>query len=163
MGKKLATLAVVLTLALTICAFRETRDPERTLDPLAAALVADMNRERAANGLNPLRIDDELAQAASDRIADMFTKHYFDHVSPDGIEPWTWADRCGYRYHEFGENLAVGYPSAASIVDGWMHSPHHRANILGKDYIDVGVAIAAGSPTKPFRGPTVVALYGERM
>jgi uncharacterized protein YkwD len=48
------------------------------------------------------------------------------------------------------------------VVDGWMHSDGHRANILGRDYDEVGIAVADGSPRRSFRGPTVVALYGKR-
>src|SRR5690349_20554932 len=121
-----------------------------------------MNRERIANGLQPLRINPRLGLAADDRITDMFSKHYFNNVSPDGLQPWSWVDRRGYRYREVGENLAVGYPTAESVVDGWMHSPGHRANVLGSDFEEVGVAVAPGSPQRPFSGPTIVALYGEQ-
>ena len=125
------------------------------------AVVDDMNRERAARGLEPLRINPRLSQAAGDRATDMFSKHYFQHVSPDGISPFSWAEKRGYAYHEIGENLALGYRSADEVVDGWMHSPGHRANVLG-DYDEVGVAVVDGSPTPGYRGPTVVAIYGER-
>lgn len=129
---------------------------------MVAEVVADMNRERATRGLGPLLINDTLSVAALDRIDDMFAKHYFAHVSPDGLQPWTWADKRGYDYRAIGENLAVGYPTAASVVDGWMHSPAHRANVLNQAFEEVGVAIAPASPRRPFRGPTVVALYGKR-
>ncbi len=126
------------------------------------AIVAAMNRERAAYGLRPLHVNSRLSLAASDRIGDMFDKRYFDHVSPDGVQPWAWAARRGYHYRLIGENLAVGYPSAGAVVDGWMHSPGHRANILGRNFDEVGVAIGSGSPAPGYRGPTVVALYGAR-
>jgi len=129
---------------------------------MASALVDQMNRERAAHGLKPLHVNDELSAAALDRIDDMFAKHYFSHVSPDGIQPWQWADKRGYDYHAMGENLAVGYPSAESVVDGWMHSPKHRDNVLRPVFNEVGIAVVPASPQRPFHGPTVVALYGER-
>ena len=119
-----------------------------------------MNQERIAHGLRPLQINVELSLAANDRVQDMFARHYFAHVAPDGTEPFAWMEKRGYNYHEAGENLAVGYRSAASIVQGWMSSPGHRANILGTAFEDVGVAIAEGSPTDAFHGPLVVALYG---
>ena len=137
-------------------------DGRRSTSPFAQALVDSMNRERAANGLQPLRLNPQLALAAGDRIGDMFAKHYFDHFSPDGIDPFSWADKRGYDYTEIGENLAVGYSSAAGIVDGWMHSPAHRANILKGHFDEVGIALAPGSPTRRFTGPTVVVLYGSR-
>ena len=136
--------------------------PARSASTFEEAVVEAMNRERVANGLGPLKINPRLSLAADDRITDMFAKHYFNHVSPDGLKPWTWAEKRGYNYREIGENLAVGYPTADNVVDGWMHSPGHRANILGHSFEEVGVAIAAGSPERGFAGPTVVALYGER-
>jgi len=137
-------------------------EPDRRATSFEAAVVEEMNRQRATFGLPPLRINSRLEAAADDRITDMFDKQYFSHVSPDGIQPWSWVEQHGYDYREFGENLAVGYPSADSVVDGWMHSPGHRANVLNRNFEEVGVAIAPESPTRGFRGPTIVAIYGER-
>lgn len=127
----------------------------------ATSILAAMNRERAAYGLGPLRLNETLSLAATDRIDDMFAKRYFAHVSPDGIQPFTWARKRGYRYSLIGENLAVGY-SGTSVVDGWMRSPGHRENILQRSFDEVGLAIADGAPQRGYRGPTVVALYGAR-
>lgn len=129
---------------------------------MADQLVAAMNRERAAYGLPPLHSNPQLALAATDRVNDMMSKHYFEHVSPDGIDPFTWADRRGYDYRQIGENLAVGYGSADAIVNGWMNSPAHRRNVLGRDFDEIGIAIAPRSPARPYGGPLVVALYGGR-
>ena len=123
--------------------------------------LGELNRERAARGLRPLRLNQTLSAAAGDRIGDMFAKHYFAHVSPDGIQPFVWARNRGYRYRLIGENLAVGFRGAA-VVDGWMRSPGHRENILQRSFDEVGLAIADGSPRRGYRGPTVVAMYGSR-
>jgi uncharacterized protein YkwD len=125
----------------------------------AEVIVAAMNRERASRGLRPLRLNDRLSLAANDRIGDMFSKHYFAHVSPDGLQPFVWAQQRGYRYRLIGENLAVGYRGTA-VVDGWMRSPGHRDNILQRGFDEVGIAIADGAPKRGYRGPTVVAMYG---
>jgi uncharacterized protein YkwD len=125
------------------------------------ALIVSMNRERAAHGLGPLRLNVQLALAAEDRANDMLAKHYFAHVAPDGRQPWFWVDKRGYAYTEVGENLAVGY-LGQSIVDGWMHSPEHRENVLKPEFDEVGIAIVAQSPARMYRGPLVVALYGTR-
>ena len=162
MFKRRSILAAVLALIIAgphLYAIRADA-PHRTLD--AISLLDAMNRERAAHGLEPLRLSERLTLAATDRIRDMFDKHYFDHTSPDGIDPFTWIDKRGYRYTEAGENLAVGYATAADIVDGWMKSPAHRVNVLNKHFDDVGVAIMPASPTSRKIGPTVVALYGTR-
>ena len=185
--QRLVSLVAVVALTLPLSAFAESRRVQRTdlrqlADDLSRALgdghveiegaehtsnafddaiVAAMNRERAAHGLRPLRLNDQLTLAAEDRTRDMLAKHYFDHVSPDGISPFKWAERRGYDYREIGENLAVGYETAAAVVDGWMHSPGHRANILRADYSDVGIAVAE-SPVRGYGAPLVVALYGTR-
>lgn len=126
-----------------------------------AAILEAMNRERAAHGLRPLRINEKLSLAANDRIGDMFRKRYFDHVAPDGLQPFVWATQRGYRYRIIGENLAVGFRGAA-VVDGWMRSKGHRENILQRSFDEVGIAVADGSPQRGYRGPTVVAMYGAR-
>lgn len=159
MLRKLCSLALALAVSSPLFAF----DTTKVIHGLSAqALVEAMNRQRAAAGLGPLRLNEKLNAAADDRMRDMFAKHYFSHVSPDGLDPFSWADREGYDYRAIGENLAVGYRTAADVVDGWMHSEHHRENVLGASYEEIGIAIADASPARPFHAPTVVALYGKR-
>src|SRR5262245_46290213 len=107
--RRLTALAIAFALRAPLFAVDETTPP------MAAAVVEQMNCERAAHGLKPLKINEELRAAALDRIDDMFAKHYFSHTSPDGIQPWEWADKRGYDYRQFGENLAVGYPTAEAV------------------------------------------------
>lgn len=126
------------------------------------SIVEAMNRERIARGLTPLRINQRLMLAANDRAGDMLSKHYFDHVSPEGMSPFQWVVREGYDYRQVGENLAVGYRTPDDVVDGWMHSPGHRANILREAFDEVGVAIAPQSPMRGYGAPLVVAVYGTR-
>jgi uncharacterized protein YkwD len=140
---------------------RIDRGGELHSTPAEEAILAAMNRERRARGLSTLRLNTTLSRAAGDRIGDMFAKNYFAHVSPDGIQPFVWASKRGYRYRLIGENLAVGYRGTA-VVDGWMRSPGHRENILEPSFDEVGIAIAGGSPRRGYRGPTVVAMYGAR-
>lgn len=126
------------------------------------SIVASMNRERAAYGLGPLELEPRLSLAAEDRVGDMLAKRYFDHVSPDGVNPFSWVKARGYRYRMIGENLALGYRSSESVVTGWMSSPGHRANILKDGFDEVGIAVVDASPRRGYRGPLVVALYGHR-
>src|SRR2546430_10470460 len=139
MVRKIVPLFVVLAMSMPLLAF----DTEHR--NISDALVVAMNRERAAAGLGPLRLDAALSAAADDRMHDMFAKHYFEHVSPDGVDPFSWVEKRGYDYRQIGENLAVGYPRASDVVDGWMHSDGHRANILGAGYDEVGIAVAERS------------------
>lgn len=127
----------------------------------AEAIVYEMNQHRRRQGLRPLSLNGQLNLAASDRVRDMFDQGYFDHVSPDGTQPFVWARYRGYRYSAIGENLAEGQRSAREVVNGWMNSPGHRANILGTSFEDCGLAIASGSPTGRTRGYTFVALYAR--
>lgn len=126
-----------------------------------AALVEAMNRQRAAHGLGPLRLNTRLSLAAQDRVTDMFEQRYFDHVAPDGTQPFTWVTRRGYAYRTVGENLAVGYTSADRVVHGWMNSPGHRRNILGRGFDEIGIAVASGAPLRGYGGPTIVAIYAS--
>ena len=128
----------------------------------AEAIVAGMNRERAARGLGPLTLETRLSLAAQDRVDDMLTKHYFDHVSPDGINPFEWVRKRGYKYDMIGENLALGYRSSQSVVTGWMNSPGHRKNVLKSGFDEVGIAFSDTSPMRGYGAPLVVALYGSR-
>lgn len=128
----------------------------------AESIVAAMNRERAAHGLGPLKLESRLSLAAEDRVEDMMRKRYFDHVSPDGVNPFTWVRARGYRYRLIGENLALGYRSSHSVVNGWMNSPGHRENILQSGFDEVGIAFVNESPQRGYRGLLVVALYGRR-
>ena len=128
----------------------------------AESIVAAMNRERGAQGLGPLRLDSRLSLAAEDRVEDMLSKRYFDHVSPDGVNPFTWVQARGYRYRMIGENLALGYRNSESVVTGWMNSPGHRENLLKSGFNEVGIAFTDTSPRRGYRGPLVVAFYGRR-
>jgi uncharacterized protein YkwD len=128
----------------------------------AESVVAAMNRERAARGLVPLQLEPILSLAAEDRVEDMLAKRYFEHVSPDGVSPFSWVQARGYRYRLIGENLALGYRGSESVVTGWMNSRGHRENILKSGFNEVGIAVADTSPRRGYRGPLVVALYGRR-
>lgn len=124
------------------------------------SIVDEMNRVRVRHGLDELRLHPELARASSMRVAHMHEHNYFDHVGPDGTQPFSWIARTGYRYTEAGENLAIGHASAADVVNGWMRSPGHRANILGR-YSDVGIAVSDSTPVRGYRAPLVVAMYAR--
>jgi uncharacterized protein YkwD len=158
--RPIAAVALALAIAASPLYAMHQSVEHRSLD--AISLLDAMNRERVAHGLHPLRLNERLTLAATDRMRDMFEKHYFDHTSPDGIDPFSWLDKRGYDYAEAGENLSVGYATAADIVDGWMKSPAHRVNVLNEHFDEVGVAVTAASPTHKRMGPTVVALYGTR-
>jgi uncharacterized protein YkwD len=107
----------------------------------AVALLT--NKERAKEGCAPLRIDARLVTAARRHSADMAANGYFDHTSRNGDSPWERMEAAGYT-SPGAENIAKGYGTAAAVVEGWMKSPGHRANILNCKLRAIGVGMAGG-------------------
>lgn len=97
------------------------------------------NSERRKQGLEPLRWDSRLFQAAQDHANDMSTRGYFSHVSPEGKSMVDRINKYSVRYWSAGENIASGFRTGESVVAGWMNSPGHRANILGQ-FNAIGIA-----------------------
>lgn len=112
----------------------------------AADVVALTNRERAAAGLRPLAVDPHLTTAAQAHCADMAARRFYSHTSPEGGEPWDRAAAAGSSRRTIGENIACGQRSAAEVVEGWMNSPGHRANILKPAFTHIGAGYAGGGP-----------------
>lgn len=134
----------------------------QTATPITAeSVLAEMNAWRSKSGLPPLRIDFRLRHAAEDRLAEMVELGYWGHVGPDGRPPFRWISRRGYRYARAGENLAAGFETAEVMVASWMESPGHRKNVLGSDYVDVGVAVLEGSTIRRAAGLSVVVLFAR--
>lgn len=103
------------------------------------------NKEREIMSLKPLEINKDLNIIADMRINDLFTKQYFEHISPDGKSAPDLAKLVGYNYSLIGENLALGnFDSNEEIVSAWMESPGHMANILNDRYQALGVAVKEG-------------------
>jgi uncharacterized protein YkwD len=100
------------------------------------------NIERSKNGCSALRVDSRLQTAAELHSKDMVDRNYFDHTTPDGKGPGDRASAQGYPNWS-GENIAQGYPTPAAVVQGWMNSPGHRANILNCQSKATGVGFDA--------------------
>ena len=101
-----------------------------------------VNAERAAQGLHPLNADTNLATAARDHSEDMGLQDYFSHTSLDGRTVPDRITAAGYSYNTYGENIAAGQSTPERVVDAWMSSSGHRANILNPIYCDIGVGYA---------------------
>jgi uncharacterized protein YkwD len=113
-----------------------------------------LNGERSRNGLSPLRRSVRLELASQRHSEDMVGRKFFEHDTPEGIDPQERIVRTGYPVNNAitGENIAWGTGpkgSPAEIVDLWMHSPPHRENILRAEFTEVGVGVAAGAPEDP--------------
>ncbi|MEK7556711.1 MAG: CAP domain-containing protein [Patescibacteria group bacterium] len=121
-----------------------TDAPAQTLT--ASGTIAETNRHRAEAGLPALPLNAKLAAAAQAKVNDMFQKQYFDHIGPDGRGPADWVEDTNYAYIAVGENLALGnFAGDAALVNAWMSSPGHRANILNQHFAEIGVATAQGT------------------
>lgn len=107
-----------------------------------AGILQATNRERAAHDLPTLSANAQLNQAAQKKVADMFARQYFAHEAPDGTGPADLVKATGYQYIRVGENLALGnFASDAALVQAWMDSPGHRANILHTGFSEIGLAV----------------------
>ena len=107
--------------------------------------VVDLtNRERTRHGLPPLTVDPRLTAAAQAHSSDMIARAFYSHTSPDGSQPWDRAAAAGASRRSIGENIACGQRSPAEVVEGWMNSPGHRANILKPDFTHIGIGFAGG-------------------
>jgi uncharacterized protein YkwD/stress response protein SCP2 len=123
----------------------------RPLTPADLTRTADevvglTNRERARAGLPPLGVDPLLARAAQAYSTDMAVRAFYSHTSPEGTQPWDRAAAAGSTRRSIGENIACGQRSAAEVVEGWMNSPGHRANILKPGFTHIGIGFAGGGP-----------------
>ena len=98
-----------------------------------------VNIERQKAGLSPFKMSAQLSNVARDKSKDMAHNNYFSHQSPTHGSPFDMMRAYGINYRTDGENIAKGYNSAASVVNGWMNSPGHRANILNSSFGTLGV------------------------
>ena len=102
-----------------------------------------VNKERQANGLNPLAPDPELTEVARKHSADMFARGYFAHDTPEGLSPFDRMKAANVRFTTAGENLALA-PTLPIAHTGLMNSPGHRANILRREFGRVGIGVMDG-------------------
>ncbi len=109
-------------------------------------VLAHTNAARYRDGAGFLVRSPELSKAAETKLNDLFARQYFAHDSPTGESIADLAKQAGYRYITVGENLALGtFGSSKAVVDAWMGSPGHRANILKRSYQEIGIAVAEGT------------------
>ncbi|GGX72952.1 CAP domain-containing protein [Streptomyces fructofermentans] len=112
-----------------------------------AAVLSLVNDERAKAGCSPVTASSTLAALAQTFSEDMAARSFFDHTDPDGASPWDRAEKVGIA-NLGGENIARGQADAAAVMEAWMNSPGHRANILNCDFktLGVGAHFGAGGP-----------------
>lgn len=102
------------------------------------------NQQRINAGLRPLTWSGELAAVAAAHSRDMALRGFFDHTNPDGLTPFDRMKQAGLRYSHAAENIAAGQRTPEEVVNGWMNSAGHRANILNPQLTQLGVGYYAG-------------------
>jgi uncharacterized protein YkwD len=108
-------------------------------DAVASAVVDATNQARTAAGLAPLTIDAHLTTAATAHSADQAAAHTMSHTGTNGSTPAQRITAAGYTWWTWGENVAAGQKTANLVVDAWMNSPGHRANILNPNFTNIGI------------------------
>lgn len=104
------------------------------------------NKQRIENGnLSILQENTKLNFSAEKKVQDMLVKQYFEHTSPSNIGVADLANQVSYDYILIGENLAMGnFENEEVLIEAWMKSPGHRANILNENYTEIGIALSKG-------------------
>lgn len=102
-----------------------------------------VNEIRRENGLKPLTANWELSRIARYKSEDMANNRYFSHTSPTYGTPFQMIRSFGLTYRSAGENIAYGQRTPAAVVDAWMNSSGHRANILNPSFTQIGVGYCA--------------------
>ena len=121
-----------------------------SVSALERRVVELVNEERAAYGLSPLTLREDLSDGARLKSQDMRDNRYFDHNSPTYGTPFEMMRSLGITYSAAAENIAMGYSTAEAVVTGWMNSAGHRANILSDKYTHIGVGHVDGYWTQWF-------------
>ncbi|MGR6972959.1 CAP domain-containing protein [Streptomyces cynarae] len=109
-----------------------------------AEVLRLVNQERAKVGCSPVTPNGPLRKLAEAFSEDMAARNFFDHTDPDGKDPWQRAAVLGIT-DLGGENIARGQATPQDVMDAWMNSPGHRANILNCDFTTLGVGVHFGS------------------
>jgi uncharacterized YkwD family protein len=118
---------------------QNTENSAEELSQFEQEVVDLTNEERSKQGLQALQVDTNLSEVAREKSRDMATSNYFDHNSPNYGSPFDMMQQFGISYQTAGENIAKGQRSPQEVVDAWMNSEGHRANILNGNFTHIGV------------------------
>ncbi|MFA4833871.1 MAG: CAP domain-containing protein [Patescibacteria group bacterium] len=110
----------------------------------AKKIIELTNRIRQSAGVSSLTENNLLTRAAYNKAEDMLLNQYFAHIGPDKKTVSDWLSGAGYKYAVAGENLAMGFSGAEEVVNGWVKSQTHYANMVDPDFSEIGVGLASG-------------------
>ena len=111
-----------------------------------------VNQERSKAGLSSLSMNEELSNMAMVKAQDMYNNNYFDHNSPTHGSPFDMMNEFGITYNSAGENIAKGQTTPTQVMQDWMNSPGHKANILSNNYTQIGIAFYNNAWVQEFKG-----------
>jgi uncharacterized protein YkwD len=126
-------------------------------------VLAAINAVRAEAGVSPLALDERVSLAAEDRMREMEEQGYWAHEGPGGESPFRWLAHRSYRFLRAGENLARGFETSEVMIEAWLESPGHRANLLSPNFTSIGVAIIDGFTTGRATGKSVVVMFADEL
>jgi uncharacterized protein YkwD len=118
--------------------------------PVQQQVLALVNQNRRSGGCGGLSLDRRLIVAADGHASDMARRGYFAHESPAGEGSSDRMSEAGYRWSRYGENIARGQDSVYEVVNGWMHSPEHRENIMDCKLDQMGIGLAFAPDRTPY-------------
>jgi len=133
---------------------KQPANPQPSADSsqFAQQVLDLVNQERQKAGLSPLSMHSGLNKVAMAKAQDMYNNNYFDHQSPTYGSPFDMMKSFGITYSTAGENIAKGQTSPAEVMNQWMNSPGHRANILNSSYTQIGIAYYNSEWVQEFTG-----------
>ncbi|PRR79218.1 CAP domain-containing protein [Clostridium luticellarii] len=141
----------------TAPAASDSTKPSQNSGQTSSAISAEANEvirlvnvERNKNGLAPLKANAELSKVAATKAQDMIDKNYFSHTSPTYGSPFDMMSKFGIKYTTAGENIAYGQKTPEEVMNGWMNSSGHRANILNSNFTEIGVGVAKDKNGTPY-------------
>ncbi|MGW7486548.1 CAP domain-containing protein [Streptomyces sp. NPDC054786] len=125
-----------------------TRAATGTAAAFAQKIVELVNAQRAQHGCGPLTVDRRLQAAAQAHSDDMAARNYYEHNTPEGVDPGTRMTKAGFPWGSWAENIFKSPKDPSTAMKGWMDSPGHRDNLLNCSYkaTGVGVNLSANGP-----------------
>lgn len=139
LAMKLIVFVFVVSLPIEIFAMPDM------LKSFADKIIQQTNEIRNKQGIRSVEAEVKLFSSANNKSWDMVQNNYFDHVSPTGKHLKDFLQEVGYDYRVAGENLSVGFFNVDELVKAWVNSPKHYANIIDKDFQDIGIGMAVGT------------------
>ncbi|MBW4476674.1 MAG: pre-peptidase C-terminal domain-containing protein [Tolypothrix brevis GSE-NOS-MK-07-07A] len=117
----------------------QSPNPPSSGNPFINRVLELTNAQRLQAGLQPLTLNSKLNNSAQTHSEDMALRDFFDHKGSNGSSMGDRAKASGYNFSRLGENIAAGYATPEDVVQGWLNSPGHRANILNPSYREIGI------------------------